>query len=457
VSSSAAHRPRGAGRYVLEAFVLAALFAVLWAATRFVPNISDATWAIAAIGFLLLSGTLLSQLLEPIAVPHLTGYLLAGIVAGPHVLNLVDHASVQRLLPINTLALALIALEGGAELKLEFLTKGLRTLLCAQTVQTMIVPVALTTLFFFLQPMLPFTQGLGPVAMFGVALLWGVMAITRSPSATLGILSQTRAQGPLARYTLTFVMSSDLIVVVVLATAMTVARPLVDSGATLGSGAFRALGREVLGSVSLGTTLGLILAAYMRLVGKQLVLVFVALGFGATEILRYLSLDPLLTFMVAGFLVQNLSKQGPKFLNAVAQTGGIVYVVFFATAGADLDLPLLRRLWPMALLLCAARAIVTYGSGRLASRWAKDEPLISRWGFSGLISQAGLALGLASTVSREFPSFGAGFQSLAVATIGINEMVGPILFKIALDRSGEVSKERQPSLPSASIPPPPHH
>jgi Kef-type K+ transport system membrane component KefB len=397
----------------------------------------------------------MSQLLEPLGMPHLTGYLIAGILAGPYVLHLVDHESVKRLSPVNTLALALIALEGGAELKAEFLTKGLRSLLCATVVQTFLVVAAMTGVFFSLKPFLPFTQNLSATAMLGVALLWGTMSITRSPSATLGILSQTRAQGPLARFTLTFVMSSDVLVVVLLATSMTIARPLVESGTQLSMGAFHRLGHEVLGSVSLGTTLGLVLAAYVRLVGKQLVLVFVALGFGATEVLHYLDLDPLLTFMVAGFLVQNLSKQGPKFVHAIHEMGGIVYVVFFAVAGADLDLPLLRKLWPMAVLLAGSRAFFSLLSGKIGSRWAKDGPVVTRWGWSGLISQAGLALGLAGLVARDFPSFGDGFRALAIATIALNELFGPILFKFALDRSGEVSKHSEPSLPSIRPPPMP--
>jgi hypothetical protein len=76
---------------------------------------------------------------------------------------------------------------------------------------------------------------------------------------------------------------------------------------------------------------------------------------------------------------------------------------------------------------------------------------VKKWGWSGLVSQAGLALGLAAVVAREFPSFGDGFRALAVATIALNEMLGPILFKIALDRAGETSRSPLPSL----TPPPP--
>ncbi len=448
--SVSAGTDRGAVGHALQAALLVALSVIMWAATRAVPEFHGAIDTIAAVGFLLLAGTLLSDLVALIGMPHLSGYLLAGIIAGPYVLKLIDHHSVTRLSSVNALALALIALEGGAELKLEYLKKGLRGLAWATLLQTFAVIASMTAIFFLARPLIPFAQGLTPVMLLGVAILWGVMSITRSPSATLGILSQTRASGPLARFTLTFVMTSDLVVVVVLALALTLVRPLIEPGAIFSAHAFQALGHEILGSVSLGTTLGLVLVGYLRVIGKQLVLVFLALGFGMTELLHYLDFDPLLTFMVAGFLVQNLSKQGEKFLHAIHRTGGIVYVVFFATAGAHLDVPLLRELWPVALVLAGARAAVTYGVARLGSQLAGDDPMVKRWGFSGLVSQAGLALGIGAVVAREFPQFGDGFRALAVATIALNEMLGPILFKIALDRAGETSRTPRLSLNTAA-------
>ncbi len=173
-----------------------------------------------------------------------------------------------------------------------------------------------------------------------------------------------------------------------------------------------------------------------------------ALGFGATEVLVYLRFDALLTFMVAGFVVQNLSRQGEKLSHAIGEMGSVVYVVFFAIAGANLDLPLLKKLWPVALLLASARAALSLVAARAASRIADDPPAIRRWGSAGLVSQAGLALGIAAAVARTFPSFGEGFAALAIATVAINQMVGPVLFKLALDRTGESSTAPRPSLVS---------
>jgi Kef-type K+ transport system membrane component KefB len=453
VSGAVAAVRKGIGTRLAHGLLLFAFGALLFFVTRAVPEVHGGLWTITAIGFLLLAGTLTSEIIEPIGLPHLTAYLIAGIAAGPHALRLLDEQTVKSLSPVNTLALSLIALAGGAELDLKTVRKGARSLVWATLVQCVLVLVLMSALFFAARPIIPFTRSIGPGAMVGVAVLWGALAVTRSPSATLGILSQTHAHGPLATFTLAFVMASDVVVVILLAAAMGIARPLIDPSASFSINAFVTLGHSLFGSVALGTTLGLFIAAYLRLVNRQMLVVLLVLGFGASTVLDYLQFDALLTFMVAGFIVRNMSSQGHKFLSYIGKTGSVVYVVFFATAGADLDVPLLRGLWPVALVLAGARSLVTWCGALIASRLANDTPLLRRWSWSGLVSQAGLALGLATIVSREFPSIGTPFRALAIATVAVNEMVGPVLFKFALDRAGETRHRESVSL--ASIRPPP--
>jgi hypothetical protein len=314
--------------------------------------------------------------------------------------------------------------------------------------QSSLVVVGVACVFFALRPFIPFLAPLPTMAVIGVALMWGVLSITRSPSAALGILSQTRATGPVATFTLTFVMASDLVVVVLVAACLTVVQPMVDPSGSISMREFEALGHELLGSIALGTTLGLVLAAYMRLVNRQLIVVFLVLGFGLSEVMRFLHYDALLAFMVAGFVVQNLSNQGEKFISAIRRTGSVIYVIFFATAGAELDIPLLRALGPVAVALATTRALITWGTGRLSSYVADDPPAVRKWGWSGLISQAGLALGIGASIAQRFPAFGGSFRALVIATVALNEMIGPILFKLALDRSGETSTAPEPVRPS---------
>jgi Kef-type K+ transport system membrane component KefB len=392
---------------------------------------------IMSVGFLLLAGSLTASLLERIGLPHLTGYLLAGALAGPHLLGLVGRQAVADLKPVNALALSLIALAGGAELRLDGLRQGLRSLGWSTLLHNLPVLLVSGGAFYLARPLIPFARELPGGALLAVALLWGVVAITRSPAATLAIITQTRASGRLTTATVNFVMSSDVVVVLLLALALTVTRPLLVPGATVSLAAFGELGHELLGSVSVGVTLGLLLIAYLRFAGGRLLLVLVAIGLVLTQVIDYLQLDWLLIFITAGFVVRNLSGHGDAFLHAIDAAGEVIYVVFFAITGAHLDLPLLAQLWPVALLLAGTRGLATWGAGNLSSRLAGDPPALRRWGFAGLIAQAGLALGIATRVSGQFPAFGAGFAALAVTVVAMNEVAGPILFKLAIDRAGE--------------------
>jgi Kef-type K+ transport system membrane component KefB len=434
--SHAAVHHSGVATRLVQALSLGVVFLIVFGATRVAPGVAGPLGTLSAIGLLLLAGTLMSELLETIGLPHLSGYLLAGILAGPHVLHLVDHATVEALSPVNTLALALIALGGGAELRVGTLREVGRSVSYGLLMQSGIGFVTLSGFFMLLSSYVPFASGLSWPALVAVALLWGTLAVSRSPSACLGVLAQTRAKGPLSSYSLAFIMASDVVVVVVMACVIVGVRPLMMGGGVSVAN-LRVLGHEIVGSIAVGTSLGLALAAYLRLVGKNLLLVLVALGFGLTEFMRYIHIDPLLSFLTAGFVVQNLSLQGDKLLHAVEQASSLVFIVFFATAGAHLDLPLLGRLWPIALGLSSARALVTVLTASWASRVAQDPPVIRRWGWSALISQAGLTLGLSVVIVRTFPEFGEGFRSLVIATVALNEMVGPVLFKYALDRTGE--------------------
>ncbi len=444
---------KGFGTRAIQALALVVSFGVLFAVTRLTPELESRLGTMTAIGFLVLAGTLLSELLEPIGLPHLSGYLLAGIVGGPHVLHLVDHHTVEQLAPVNTLALALIALAGGVELKVATLRSVAKSLSYATLLQTLAVLVGMAGAFFALSRFVPFARELELKPLLGVALLWGALSVTRSPSACMGILSQTRAKGPLATFSLGFIMLSDVVVVTV-AFAIMLARPLITPGASISISDFNVLGHEILGSISIGTTLGLVLAAYLRLVGGQLLLVLMALGFGVTAGLKYVHVDPLLTFLTAGFVVQNLSAQGPKLLHAVEQMGSVVFVLFFATAGAHLDVPLLKQAWGIALLLCGLRALITFLAARAASRLAGDPPVVRKWGWSSLVSQAGLALGLGVVIENAFPGVGTSFRSLVIAAVAINEMVGPVLFKFALDRAGESDRSEPAARPSLAPPAP---
>ena len=434
-----AHAPKGVATRAIQLVGLASCFLLLWAAARVSPH-AGAVAEIAALGLFLTGGTLAGELLEPLRVPHLTAYLAVGIISGPYVLHVVGHSAVDSLRSVNGLALALIALSGGAELRFETLKTAARSLLWATATQCFLILFAMAAFFLAITPLVPFARDAGLATKIGIACLWGVLSITRSPSACLGVLSQTRARGPLATFSLAYVMLSDVVVIILAAIVITLVKPLLDSAGGFSTAALSHLSQEIIGSVALGTTMGLVIVAYLRWVQKNFIVVLIVLGFGFTEVIKYLGFEPLLTFLMAGFLVQNLSKQGEKLIESIDDIASVVYVLFFAIAGADLDIPLLQRLWPVALMLFAGRGVLTVGANWLSTRLAEDPPVLRRYGWTSLISQAGVALGIAATIVVAFPAFGAGFRALAIAHIALNEMIGPVMFKLSLDLTGETSQ-----------------
>ena len=184
--------PRTLGVRLVRGGVLGAFGAFMYYTTRVVPQAPGGLWVIAAIGLLLLAGTITSELLEFVGLPHITGYLLAGVIAGPHVLDIVDEKTVETLSPVNTLALSLIALAGGAELDLQEVRKAIGSLGWAMLAQFTFNLIGAAGTFLAMRRFIPFVQGMPVGPLFGVAILWAVLATPRSPSATLGPGRRTR-------------------------------------------------------------------------------------------------------------------------------------------------------------------------------------------------------------------------------------------------------------------------
>jgi Kef-type K+ transport system membrane component KefB len=114
-----------------------------------------------------------------------------------------------------------------------------------------------------------------------------------------------------------------------------------------------------------------------------------------------------------------------------------VFAIFFALAGAALDLHTVVAFWPVALVIVTARAALTWVGTRLGARYADSPPPIRRFGWMGLISQAGVTLGLSLLVAAEFPGWGDQFVAVTTAVIIVHLLVGPVLLKVALARAGE--------------------
>jgi Kef-type K+ transport system membrane component KefB len=340
---------------------------------------------------------------------------------------------------MKRLAVGLIGLLAGAELRIADLRQRHRLILLVLVFQTAAVLLVLLGVSLLFREWLPFLKALPDSQMFFVALLFAVVLTVNSPMVTLALLTETRATGPLARTTLGVVLVADVIIILLFTGAFSLAQASLG-GATEGAPQILLrLLREVLGSILAGGIIGGVLTLYLRFVKRELVVFAVVVVFATAAAAPALHFEFLLSMLVAGFLVENVAPvRAEPLVDVLHQAALPVFVVFFAMAGAELHIQEFAAVWPVVVLIALARVAAIYGSTTYAARRAGAEPAVIRYGWTGLVSQAGVALGLATIVADRLPGVGLAMQAVTIGVIAFNESVGPILFRQGLLRAGEV-------------------
>jgi Kef-type K+ transport system membrane component KefB len=152
--------------------------------------------------------------------------------------------------------------------------------------------------------------------------------------------------------------------------------------------------------------------------------------------------ETLLTLLTAGFLVENATKaDGRELLHAMERSSVPIFVVFFALAGASINMRELAQLWPLAVAVVVVRALAIFAGCQVGARIVRAPAVVRQNVWLGLVAQVGVAIGLASILASAYPSRGQEMQTLILSVIAINQILGQILFSVALRRSGEVEAE----------------
>jgi trehalose 6-phosphate synthase len=220
--------------------------------------------------------------------------------------------------------------------------------------------------------------------------------------------------------------------------ALPLAREAFGGSADLGGRVAVRLAWEVGGAVAFGVVTGALFALYMRYVAREVTLVLFAACALLSQVGLSQDLQPLLAAVAAGVVIENLSPaQGLELRNAIRRGATPALLIFFVWVGTSLRLDLLVAGGAAAALLAGLRILLL----RLGVGWgvaAVGEPEVSRYAWTGLVSQAGITLGFAATLASEFPDWGRQIYMLVVSTMAFNELIGPLLFRIGLGRAGEI-------------------
>jgi Kef-type K+ transport system membrane component KefB len=394
-----------------------------------------------ALGFALVAATLLGDLAERARLPRLSGYLLFGLLCGPYAVNLLTPTMARQLQLVNGLAIALIALIAGLEMNFARLRARLGPILTFGGVTIAVMFVGLFAIFVVAWPWLPIAPGAGGLERVAYAAVFTTLVVSFSPTVTIAVIAESRARGPLSELVLAVVVLADLALILFFTFAMQFAR---SASAGVQADDISLLVRllwEVAGSLSYGALLGALFALYLRFIARELTVMLLGLCVLITSTAALWDFEALLVALAAGLVVENIAPPRGDALRDAVERGALpVLVIFFVAAGAGLQLDALADVGLLAIGVALIRAGWIRAGTWLGQRAARLAPAQSAPAWMGLVSQAGVTLGLTTIVAAEFPTWGATVQTLMVALIAIHEIVGPILFRAALAGAGEIGR-----------------
>lgn len=409
------------------------------------------------LGFLIIAADAAGTLSASVGIPKIVGYMIAGFAFGPSAIGTMDAAAIRQLEPVSALAIALIAFLAGAELRWGELKENGRKILKILTVEMSLSFLAVTGFLVAFREQVPFLSGASTPTMIALAMLFASVAVVHSPAVTMALLTETRAKGPVTRTTLGVVLLSDVAVIIffsaVLALARTVAPP---SGGSAGGITLGGLLWELVGAMVVGAIFGGVVAIYLRWVRRELFLFALIVAFFGAEIARLAHVETLLMLLTAGFVAENVSdpEDGEALRLAMEKSAAPIFVVFFALAGAALQVQALAAVWMLVLPIVIVRLAALWVGSNVGARWGGASAPERRYTWLGLVSQAGVAIGLVTIVAQVYPERGDDLRTMFLAMIAVNQTVGPLMFRHALARSGEIAdgtgEAAQESMPPMS-------
>jgi len=392
----------------------------------------------------------IGQFFVKVKMPLISGFLFAGMLAGPYVLGLIPAGAPERLRFVDELSLAFIAFAAGSELYLSELKERFKSITWV-TIGLVVATFTIGTLTVLaLADFVPFMRDLPVTDRLAVALLAGAILVARSPSSAIAIINEMRAKGTFTQTVMGVTVIMDVVVIALFAVNSSIADALVmDTNLDLG---FVLL---LLGELSLSLALGYVLGKVLQrilsrhingilktglilLAGYSIFILHVIIRDVSQAQLPFdIAVEPLLVCMIGSFLVTNYSNYRTEFLKILHDSGPPIYIAFFTLTGASLALDVLAKTWLIALALFLARLVAifigSFGGGMIAQEPASHNRV--RW--MAFVTQAGVGLGLAKEVVVEFPEWGTALATVIISVIILNQIVGPPLFKWVINLVGE--------------------
>ena len=411
-------------------------------------------------------GLLLSRLAKVLKLPAVTAYLIAGVLIGPFCLGrfaiqglgfTAADIEADKFKIISDVALGFIAFSIGNEFRLKDLKQfGKQSVIIGifQAVfTTLVVDVALIGLYFILKP-----TGFFPLE---AAVILGAVASATAPAATLMVVKQYKAHGPVTKTLLPVVAIDDAVGLVLFAVSFGIAKAMVAGEINIISILVEPI-LEVILSLALGAAMGYIFTFVERFFHSRSKRLAVSVAFifltVAISMISFkvgpvhVAFSSLLSCMMLGTIFCNICDFSAELMDRLDRWTAPIYVLFFVVSGADLKLDVFDLSvdgnWVFLVAGAAYiifRCVGKYFGARLSADISKAEPNVRKYLGITLFPQAGVALGMAMKAEEVGGQIGATVSNIVLFSVLIYEIVGPFLTKKSLEKAGEIDESKKTS------------
>ncbi len=390
-------------------------------------NISLNTFINLAI--MIFAGMALGRLVKLIKLPNVTGYLLAGLLLGPSVLGILNEEFLASAAIISEMALGFIAFSIGNEFKISYFKRVGATPIVIATLESLfaVVFVAGALILAGFEP--PFSLVLGSIA------------AATAPAATIMVIKQYKARGPVTETLLSVVAIDDATALIMFSIAVAIATAL-SGGNVSASQLILKPAIEIGGALIAGAVLGFIFLLPLKTFKKDgnrlsLTVAFIFMGLGLSKLCGFSSL---LLCMAMGAIIANLSPDVNHLMKLSDKITPPIFMLFFVASGAELKLSVLPAVGLCGVIYIVVRVIGKMFGASLGAIICKADKNIRKYLGPALVPQAGVAIGLSLSASAVVPQYATEIRTVILCGTLIYELVGPAIAKASLKKAGEIKK-----------------
>ena len=382
-----------------------------------------------ALAVMIFSGMLCGRLVKRIKLPNVTGYLIAGLLIGPSVLGIIPADTIESFTILSDVALGFIAFSIGNEFKISYFKR------VGSTPIVIAIFESLFAVIFVVAALLVTGHDLS------FSLVLGAIAAATAPAATIMVIRQYKAKGPMTETLLSVVAIDDATALFYFSICVAIANSLSGGSMALSEIVLSPL-IEIGGALLVGFLLGLIFTLPLRFFKKEgnrlaLIIGFVFLGVGLSEICGFSSL---LFCMSMGAALSNFCSETPKIMDIADGFTPPLFMLFFVASGAELQLSVLPSIGLAGIIYVIFRVAGKMAGTSFAAALCKAPAVVRQYLGMALVPQAGVAIGLSLVATTAVPQFGSTIRAIVLCATLIYELIGPAVAKFSLTKAGEIAK-----------------